>query len=110
MVDTPPVTPTKQLFDFSTPTPSSKLDGRLHSESSNKSEVFHDDPRSTESPRSFAAAAAATFSAAAAAAGSPLTARPRQGPAPTLGTAELEFEISLKDEAAHSSQVRQLLC
>eukprot|EP00035_Acanthoeca_spectabilis_P012018 m.212496 g.212496 ORF g.212496 m.212496 type:complete len:1237 (+) comp15504_c0_seq1:219-3929(+) len=108
MADTPPVTPTKQLFDFSTPTPSSKLDGRLHSESSNKSEVFHDDPRSTESPRSFAAAAAATFSAAAAAAGSPLTARPRQGPAPTLGTAELEFEISLKDEAAHSSQVISL--
>lgn len=105
--DTPPVTPTK--MSELTPTPrSERLNSISSVQSSVQGDVFREELRFAESPRSFAAAAAATFSAAASAAGSPRMARSRLGKPPNSGlmSVDLEWELSLKDEANHSSQVR----
>eukprot|EP00037_Helgoeca_nana_P011471 m.103023 g.103023 ORF g.103023 m.103023 type:complete len:1266 (+) comp20854_c0_seq1:272-4069(+) len=107
--DTPPVTPTK--MSELTPTPrSERLNSISSVQSSVQGDVFREELRFAESPRSFAAAAAATFSAAASAAGSPRMARSRLGKPPNSGlmSVDLEWELSLKDEANHSSQVISL--
>jgi len=85
-----------------------EADSRRHSDISVTLDSKDDGRSSVDTPLSFAAAAAATLAAAATSTVSPRRGSRSGHPRGTLHAVELEWELTLKNEASHSSQVISL--